>query len=554
MRRGRNGGRDEVLRRREDGGLMDVKTAVISLVEKETSMKLSDDIREDIIAIDEAFADAGVQTTSAINESISAKAESFLALMMAGNGLSGGRSRRGRSERDTGKNDIFTQLKDVKEEAISIVMEKLHNLSAATDKLDKIMKVLKDRANDDIVAELEKEGVKWSEITDASTAVKATDGLVDGIALLMGHQFVMSKYMAGAISLFDAIYSYDGRISEDDAVEIVELLGLDTAYSRTDDRTGRRENIRTSKEKARKEAEAYLDDLGVKSPRDLNDRERNKYESILDSWKTNGGESIAERRRSGDRSSRDNERRRGSISSRRERLFGKRDDRRKSQEEKDAEAYLDDLRVRSVDDLTDREYDEYMDILEGKDSRRDSRGSRRDNRDRDSRRGSSRRGSRSSRRDDRDRDDRDSRGSRRGSSRRGSRDSRRDDRDDRDSRRGSSRRDSRRGDRDRDDRDSRRGSSRRPSRDSRRDDRDDRDSRRGSSRRGRCLDIPEGIDRTADRMAEEYVSDLRVRSIDDLTDREYAYLMDILDGYDEYYPEEDDRSCTVPGGVYVLNM
>jgi hypothetical protein len=96
MRRGRNGGRDAELRRREDGGLMDVKTAIISLVEKETSMKLSDDIREDIIAIDEAFADAGVQTTSAINESISAKAESFLALMMAGNGLSGGRSRRGR--------------------------------------------------------------------------------------------------------------------------------------------------------------------------------------------------------------------------------------------------------------------------------------------------------------------------------------------------------------------------------------------------------------------------------------------------------------------------
>ena len=50
------------------------------------------------------------------------------------------------------------------------------------------------------------------------------------------------------------------------------------------------------------------------------------------------------------------------------------------------------------------------------------------------------------------------------------------------------------------------------------------------------------------------MSDLRVRSIDDLTDREYNYLMDILDGYDEYYPEEDDRSCTVPGGVYVLNM
>ena len=50
------------------------------------------------------------------------------------------------------------------------------------------------------IAELEKEGVKFSEISDASTAVKATDGLVDGIALLMGHQFVMSKYMAGAIS------------------------------------------------------------------------------------------------------------------------------------------------------------------------------------------------------------------------------------------------------------------------------------------------------------------------------------------------------------------
>ena len=533
MRRVRNG-RDEVLRRREDGGLMDVKTAVISMIEKETSMKLSDDIREDIIAIDEAFADAGVQTTSAINESISAKAESFLALMMAGNGLSGGRSRRGRSERDTGKNDIFTQLKDVKEEAISIVIEKLHNLAAATDKLDKIMKVLKDRANDDIVAELEKEGVKWSEITDASTAVKATEGLVDGIALLMGHQFVMSKYMAGAISLFDAIYSYDGRISEDDAVEIVELLGIDTAYTRTDDRTGRRESVRSAKEKARKDAEAYLDDLGVKSLRDLNDRERDKYESILNSWKTNGGESIAERRRSSNRSSRDNDRRKDRLSSRRERLFGKRDDRRKSQEEKDAEAYLDDLGVRSVDDLTDREYEEYMDILEGKNSRRG--------------RGSSRRGSRISRRDDRDRDDR---SSRRGSLRRRSSD--RDDRDDRSSRRGSLRRRSS----DRDDRDdSRRGSSRRPSRISRRDDRDrdDRSSRRGSLRRDRNLDIPKGVDRTADRMAEEYMSDLRVRSIDDLTDREYEYLMDILDGYEEYYPEEYDRSCSVPGGVYVLNI
>lgn len=261
----------------------DVKSStIVRTVEECIGTKLDEEIKRVMADLTTDYGSLSMKSSSAIQEQISSSSDAFK------NGVLESLDTKEDGKNVRKKQSVFGDL--ITESAIARdnIYDKLDALKKHTDALYRVLDVIADRKYKEILEDLRDAGLDNSDLELLDGTADCLKDIASNIASLLNCNNLSSQYLDGAVKLVSEVYTIaDGRVGEEDLIDIADIFGVETVYDKKDrgsDRS-RSANRSTLKQRAREEAERYLDSLGIKKMIDMSDRERDKYNSILDGWK-----------------------------------------------------------------------------------------------------------------------------------------------------------------------------------------------------------------------------------------------------------------------------
>ena len=265
--------------------------SIVKAVEDIIGMEIASETKRIMAELGADYTTLATISSSAVQEMVSEPSEAFKAGVLdivERNGV--------KSTRKASVDSVFTDL--VKEGSIARdnIYNALDSITKRFDALYRILDILAETKNGDLLEDLMYAGVDKRDLEMLDSCDESLGDIGTNVASLLNCNNISTQYLDGAVKLVEAVYTIvgDKPADEDNLIEVADLLGIETVYDTEDSKhSGRTKSStrKSAKQRALEEAERYFDSLGISRKIDMSNREQDKYEELLDSWKNDDSKS-----------------------------------------------------------------------------------------------------------------------------------------------------------------------------------------------------------------------------------------------------------------------